>query len=82
MGLRLSLMARNEITKSLARKYYKASKKDRGKMLDDICELTGYCRDYARKKLRAAGNTSYKPQRKKYRRRKYSKESEVLLANV
>ena len=52
LGLRISLMARKEITKSKAKEYAKASKKEKGKILDSFCELTGMCRDNARKNFK------------------------------
>jgi len=38
---------RQAITKEMARRYARATKKQRGLMLDELCALTGYNRSYA-----------------------------------
>ena len=53
-------MARKEITKSKAKEYVKASKKEKSKILDNFCELTGVCRDNARKNYKKAYYDSFK----------------------
>jgi hypothetical protein len=45
--LRLDLMTRKSITREVSRRYRKASKKERGRMLDEFCALSGYNRSYA-----------------------------------
>ena len=45
--LRLDLMTRKRITQEVAKRYRKASKKEKGRMLDEFCALTGYNRSYA-----------------------------------
>lgn len=50
--MRFDLMTRKRITQEVARRYRKASKKEKGRMLDEFCALTGYNRSYAAWALR------------------------------
>jgi hypothetical protein len=52
--MELSMATRKAITKALAVRYRGASKELKGEILDTVCGLTGYHRDYARRALRAA----------------------------
>jgi hypothetical protein len=52
--MELSMATRKAITKALAVQYRGASKQLKGEILDTVCGLTGYHRDYARRALRAA----------------------------
>ena len=54
MGSGLSMQARAEITGKYARVYTRASKKDKGRILDEVCAVTGWSRDNARRRLVAA----------------------------
>ncbi|MGH3635647.1 MAG: integrase catalytic domain-containing protein [Mycobacterium sp.] len=54
MGSGLSMSSRAEITARFARAYVKASKADRGQILDQVVGVTGWSRDNARRRLRAA----------------------------
>ncbi|MGH2577322.1 MAG: integrase [Actinomycetota bacterium] len=47
----LSMAERKAITKQMARRYAKASKTDKGRMLDELCALTGWTRRHARRSL-------------------------------
>ena len=42
---------RKAVTKQMARRYREASKKEKGSMLDELCELTGWTRRHARRAL-------------------------------
>ncbi|MEX2457761.1 MAG: integrase [Actinomycetota bacterium] len=42
------------MTKETAKRYRRASKTERGRILDELCALTGWSRDHARKALRRA----------------------------
>lgn len=75
-------MIRKEITKSKANEYSRANKKKKGKMLDEICDLTGWCRDHARKEFKNAMRSQYRSKRSKYRSSKYSKSSKIILTNA
>ena len=51
MGTELSMAARAEITAKYAREYKQLSKKDRGRLLDEVVSVTGWSRDNARRRL-------------------------------
>ncbi len=55
MGHGLSMSARKEITKRYARGYALASKKDKGRLLDELVGVTGWSRANARRAIAAAG---------------------------
>lgn len=48
------MTSRAEITAKFAKAYLKASKKDRGQILDQVVQVTGWSRDNARRRLTAA----------------------------
>ena len=78
-------MARKEITKSKAKEYMKSSKREKGKILDSICELTGMCRDNARKNLKKAYHYGFQINNKKKKRPKkykYSYRARQILSNA
>ena len=54
----LSMRSRAEITARYAKAYVKASKKDRGQILDQVVEVTGWSRDNARRRLTTAAKRS------------------------
>lgn len=58
MGSGLSMTSRAEITARFARAYAKASKKDKGRILDQVVEVTDWSRDNARRRLAAAAKRS------------------------
>ena len=62
----LSMAERQAISKEMAKRYAKASKKGRGLMLDELCALTGYNRSYATRLLRARARPA--PRRRTPRR--------------
>ena len=49
------MAARREITKKYAKAYGQASKKEKGRLLDQLCGAIGWSRDNARRALRTAG---------------------------
>ena len=53
--MRFTMKERQKITAALAGRYKKARKKDKGKMLNEFIELTGYNRSYGTYVLRAHG---------------------------
>jgi len=54
MGSGLSMGSRAEVTTRYAKAYGKASKKDRGLILDQVMSVTGWSRDNARRRLAQA----------------------------
>jgi len=54
MGSEFSMASRAEITTKYAKAYAKASKKDKGRILDQVVAVTGWSRDNARRRLVAA----------------------------
>ena len=52
--MELTMAARKEITKAQAVRYRDGSKAEKSDILDTVCAVAGYHRDYARRALRAA----------------------------
>src|SRR5690625_418922 len=83
MGSRLSMASRADITRKYALAYARASKKDKGTLLDEVCAVTGWSRDNARRRLaqarkpRPVGKSKRKP-----RSRKYSYDAVKVLQQV
>jgi hypothetical protein len=59
----LQMAERKAVTKQMARRYAKASKRDKGTMLDELCALTGWTRRHARRALAEAIHPSERPPR-------------------
>lgn len=83
MGSGLSMRARHEITKKFAKQYAAASKNEKGKLLDEVCAITDWSRDNARRQIRAA----LKPRRVGTKKRqpralKYSQAAIAVLHRV
>ena len=57
----MSMGARREITKKHAAEYAKASKRDKGVLLDQLVGATGWSRANARRALTAAGKREARP---------------------
>jgi hypothetical protein len=53
--MELSVAERRAVTKKLAAEYRQGSRRDKAVILDQVCRLTGWHRDHARARLRAAG---------------------------
>lgn len=83
MGSELSVSARVEITKKYARAYAKASKKDRGRLLNEVVAVTGWSRDNARRRLSTAAGPGPRPvASRKPRARKFSYDATKVLQRV
>lgn len=89
--MRLDLVTRKKIANEITGRYLKASKKERGRILDEFCELTGYNRSYAAWLLRQdqparrlGAKAGKKPQRKAGRGRKpvYGGEVKAPLVRI
>ena len=78
------MRARAEITGKYAGAYAKASKKDKGRMLDEVCSVTGWSRDNARRRLVAAAGRPPGRGRPEPggRARKYSYDALKILQRV
>jgi hypothetical protein len=50
----LSMAERRAVTKQMARRYGRASKREKGHILDELCQLTGWTRRHARRALAEA----------------------------
>ena len=82
------MSSRAEITARFARAYVKASKADRGQILDQVVEVTGWSRDNARRRLTAAARrppgagrqVAKRPRRQ--RKPKYSYDALKVLQKV
>jgi hypothetical protein len=81
----LSMQSRAEVTSRYAKAYVKASKTDKGRVLDEVVSVTGWTRDNARRRLVAAakrppgaGRRVAKPPRKP-RALKYSYDTVKVL---
>ena len=59
----LDMRTRMRVTKEVVKRYKRASKKAKGKILDEFTEITGYNRSYAARVLRE-GATTVKPARR------------------
>lgn len=56
----LTMAERKAVTRQMARRYQRASKKEKGRMLDELCELTGWTRRHARRALAEAASGTLK----------------------
>jgi hypothetical protein len=88
MGDGLSMQSRAEVTARYAKAYVKASKKDRGRILDEVVGVTGWSRDNARRRLAAAARQAPGVGRqvakrpRKQRALKYSDDAVRVLQRV
>ena len=78
------MQARAEITGRYAKAYAKASKKDKGRILDEVCAVTGWSRDNARRRLVAAARRPPDHRRSgpRARARRYSYDALKVLQRV
>ena len=76
----LSMATRKQITKEMARRYARARKGERGRMLDELCALTGYNRGYAARLLRSGGGAP--TARSRQRPRTYGAETREPLRKL
>jgi hypothetical protein len=78
----LSMSARFEITRKYAKEYTRASKGAKGVVLDQVCAVTGWSRDNARRRLVAAAGKVRRIDRRRQRAPKYSQDARRVLARV
>src|SRR5674476_290958 len=88
MGNELSMQSRAEVTRRYAKVYAKASKKDKGRILDEVVGVTRWSRDNARRRLAAAakrppgGGRQVAKKSRKPRSPKYSYATVKVLQRV
>jgi hypothetical protein len=80
MGLTMS--QRKALTQQIARRYHTASKTDKTTILDELCAVTGWHRDHARKALRAALKPKTVPRQRKSRPPVYGQDVMAALRKV
>jgi hypothetical protein len=83
-GKGLAMATKKDLTKAYARAYSGASKRDKGRMLDELCASTGWSRVNARRAIRVA-RARVGPARARARparARKYSYDALVVLIEV
>jgi hypothetical protein len=76
------MAARAEITAKYARAYVKASKKDKGRLLNEVVAVTGWSRDNARRRLAGAAGPRRVGKRRRRRGTKYSYDALKVLQRV
>jgi hypothetical protein len=77
----LSMVERKAVTKQMAKRYVRASRIEKGQMLDELCALTGWSRRHARRALAGALHAPVEPVRRP-RQRIYGEEVLVPLRIV
>lgn len=81
--MELSLAVRKQITKAQLDRWPKASRAEKGQILDAVCAVTGWHRDHARKAIRAAlaerANGGPRPRQRRDPVRTYGDEAIELL---
>ncbi|HET8958868.1 transposase family protein [Nocardioides sp.] len=88
MESELSMASRAEITTRYAKGYARASKKDKGRVLDEVVAVTGWSRDNARRRLVAAAKLAPGAGRavarrpRKQRADKFSYDARLILQRV
>ena len=68
----LTLAERKAVVRELAVKYTKASKKERGRLIDGLIDLTSYNRSYAARVLRACHRQISSVKKTGHRKKTYS----------
>ena len=77
----LSMATKKQVTKEMAQRYARARKRERGRMLDELCALAGYNRSYAARLLRLRARAPARPAgaRRRDRGRIYGPETREPL---
>jgi hypothetical protein len=79
--LGLSMAEKKAVTKQMARRYRRAGKAEKGRLLTELCALTGWSRDHARRCLRQALHPPAK-KRRRSRTPVYGEETIEALRKV
>lgn len=78
----MNFEARNQYMDTIRERYFKASKKDKGRLLDEYCKNTGQERKYVIKKLRYKAGLKPKESQRKRRKEFYDGEVKAALARI
>ena len=78
----LPMNVRKIITAKMAKSYKKATKKEKGKILDSLQELTGFNRTYLARRLRTFSFKKVERDKKMVRRCKYTEKDEKALVEI
>ena len=78
----ISMATKRQITFRFRAEYEKASKKDKGVILDRMCETLDIGRSTARRRLKEAGSKSISHQTPRERPKRYCRQSRLLLEQV
>jgi hypothetical protein len=79
----LSMAERKAVAKEMARRYARASKREKGRMLDELTDLTGWTRRHARRALvHAAAVVSVVPAKRRGRPPVYGEEMQRPLRRI
>lgn len=81
MSVGLTMVERKAVTKETVAGYQRASKKRKGRILDELCALTGWNRDHARRALRQAAGPA-KPRQPRRQALVYGPELTAPLRKV
>ncbi|WP_243390278.1 hypothetical protein [Bifidobacterium margollesii] len=77
------MATKRQVTLRFRDEYMKASKKDKGRILDEMCSVLEIGRSTARRRLAEAGRKPCEPQESKASRpKRYSDQSRELLARM
>jgi IS30 family transposase len=78
----LTMGQRQAVTRQIALRYRSAGKSDKARILDELCAVTGWHRDHARKALRTALNPEPVAQQRTPRARQYQPEDIQALLRI
>lgn len=78
----LSMAEREAVTKEMLTRYQRGSKGAKGRVLDELCALTGWNRDHARRALRRARGGPARPRARPVRPLRYGEDVQAPLEKV
>ncbi len=78
----LSMAERKAVTKEMLKRYQRGSKGAKGRVLDELCALTGWNRDHARRALRRARRGPVRPRARPVRPLRYGQDVQAPLEKV